>query len=205
MQGGDTPMPRLRRSPAALAVAGAALFLSAAGAAWAATDGPGHDQTASVSKAKPHTHRGPRGRRGPQGPQGLPGSAGTPGAPGAAGPSDGYIARVATATSLPPGTATAVVQLTLPTGGAYVITAATELGGAGTSGGLVDCTLLEGTNPIGGGSADLPTQAAFAATITLTGASSGGTISLSCVPDNAAQARNNVVTAIKVGTLHTPQ
>ena len=203
-------MPRLRRPPAALAVAGAALFLSAGGAAWA-TDGPGHDQTASVTKAKPHTNRGPRGprgRRGPQGPQGLPGSAGAvgaggaPGAQGAAGPSDGYIARVATATSLPAGTATAVVQLTLPAGGAYIVTAATELGGASTAGGFVNCTLLAGASPIGAGSTDLPTLAAFAATITLTGATSGGTISLSCKPDNAALARNSVITAIKVGTLH---
>jgi hypothetical protein len=201
-------MPRLRRPPVALAVAGAALFLSAGGAAWA-TDGPGRYQTASVKKAKPHTNRGPRGPRGPrggqgpQGPQGLPGSAGAPGAQGAAGPSDGYIARVATATSLPAGTATAVVQLTLPAGGAYIVTAATELGGVSTAGGFVNCTLLEGASPIGAGSTDLPTQAAFAATITLTGATSGGTISLSCNADNAAQARNNVITAIKVGTLHT--
>jgi len=195
-------MPRLRRPPVALAVAGAALFLSAGGAAWA-TDGSAHGQTASVKKAKQPTNRGPRGRRGPQGPQGLPGSPGAPGAQGAAGPSDGYIARVATATSLPAGTATAVVQLVLPAGGEYIVTAATELGGVSTAGGFVNCALLEGTSPIGGGSTELPTQAAFAATITLTGATSGGTISLSCNSDNAAQARNNVITAIKVGTLHS--
>ena len=199
-------MLKIRRPQAALAVAGAALFLSAGGAAWASTDGSGHDRAASVKKAKPSTHRGPRGprgRRGPQGSAGLPGAAGAPGAQGAAGPSDGYIARVATATSLPAGTPTAVVALTLPAGGAYIVTAATELGGTSTAGGLVDCTLFEGANPIGGGSAELPTQAAFAATITLTGATSGGTISLSCNPDNASQARNNVITAIKVGTMHT--
>ena len=123
-QGETALMPRFRRSPAALAAAGAALFLSAGAAAWAATDGPGHDQTASAKKAKPHTNRGPRGRRGPQGPQGpqgLPGSAGAPGAQGATGPSDGYIARVAAPTSLPAGTATAVVQLALPAGGAYIV------------------------------------------------------------------------------------
>jgi len=110
---------------------------------------------------------------------------------------------VATATSLPAGTATAVVQLALPAGGAYIVTAATELGSTGTSGGFVNCTLLEGASSIGAGSTELPTQAAFAATITLTGATTGGTISLSCNPDNAAQARNNVITAIKVSTLHT--
>jgi hypothetical protein len=134
-------MPRFRRPPAALAVAGAALFLSAGGAAWASADAPGNARTASVKQARPHTHRGPRGRRGrpgPRGPQGLPGSPGAPGAQGAAGPSDGYIARVATSTSLPASTATAVVQLTLPAGGAYIVTAATELGGASTAGGLVN-------------------------------------------------------------------
>ena len=199
-------MLKFRRPPAVLAVAGAALFLSAGGAAWASTDGSGHDRTASVKKARPSTHRGPRGPRGwrgPQGSPGLPGAAGAPGAQGAADSSDGYIARVATATALPAGTATAVVQLTLPAGASYIVTAATELGGTSTAGGFVDCTLFEGTSPIGGGSTELPTQAAFAATITLTGATSGGTISLSCNPDNASQARNNVITAIKVGTLHT--
>ncbi len=199
-------MPKFRRPPAALAVACAALFLSVGGAAWASTGGARHDQAASAKKAKPHTHRGPRGPRGPRGsrgPQGLPGAAGVSGAQGAAGPSDGYVARLATATALPAGTATAVVQLTLPAGGAYIITAATELGGTSTAGGFVNCTLLEGASPIGGGSTELPTQAAFAATITLTGATSGGTVSLSCNPDNAAQARNNVITAIKVGTLHS--
>jgi hypothetical protein len=38
--------------------------------------------------------------------------------------------------------------------------------------------------------------------VTLTDATTGGVVKLTCNPDNAAIARNTVLTAIQVGTLH---
>ncbi len=106
------------------------------------------------------------------------------------------------ATGLPAGADTVVAQLSLPPASSYIVTAATELGSNG-AGGVVSCTLLENFNPIGGGSASLPALTRFTQTVTLTAATTGGTIKLSCNPDSAGQARNSVITAIKVGALHT--
>ena len=198
-------MPKFRRSPAALAAAGAALFLSAGAAAWASTDGPGHDQTASVKKAKPHTNRGPRGRRGPQGPRGLRAFRGRGRARGSG--RRRTIRRLHRAGGgghfAPCGHRHGRCAAHAPGGRRIHRHGSDRTRGHEHCRGFRDCTLLEGASAIGGGSTELPTQAAFAATITLTGATSGGTISLSCNSDNAAQARNNVITAIKVGTLHT--
>ena len=82
------------------------------------------------------------------------------------------------------------------------MTAATELGNKSGAPNPVNCTLLENSNPIGGGSAELPAENVFSATVTLTGATTGGNIKLSCNPDADVKARNSVITAIKVGTLH---
>jgi hypothetical protein len=122
---------------------------------------------------------------------------------GPAGPSDGFIKRAQAATTLAAATDTTVVQLSLTPDQSYIVTAATELGNTSGVSNLVSCQLLENFNPIGAGSAALPTLSVFAQTVTLTGATTGGNIKLSCNPDSAASARNSVITAIKVGTLHT--
>jgi hypothetical protein len=96
-----------------------------------------------------------------------------------------------------------VAQLSLTPGRNYIVTAATELGNNSGVGNLVSCTLLENFNPIGGGSAYLPALNVFAQTVTLTGATTGGNIKLSCNPDSGGQARNSVITAIRVSALHT--
>jgi hypothetical protein len=119
------------------------------------------------------------------------------------GPSDGFIKRVPAATSLTAANDTTVVQLSLTPDQSYIVTAATELGNTSGVSNLVSCTLLENFNPIGAGSAALPSLNVFAQTVTLTGATTGGNIKLSCNPDSGASARNSVITAIKVGTLQT--
>ena len=163
-------MRKLRPSPA-LAVAFVALFTAAAGGAWAASGGPSQRSArAHATSAGPRGPRGFRGFTGPRGPQGLPGPVG---------PSDGYVKRAASSTGLPAGVDTVVVQLSLPLDESYIVTAAAELGNGSGTAGLVNCTLLENFNPIGGGSANLPTQNVFAQTITLTGATTGGNIKLS--------------------------
>ena len=146
---------------------------------------------------------GSQGRPGARGTGGSAGARGGPGPAGAAGPSDGYIRRVPAPTTVAAGVDTPLVQLTLPINSAYIVTAATELGNTSLTAGFATCTLLEGSNPIGAGSAEFSAQNVFAHMITLTGATSGGVVTLSCNPENAAQGRNNVITAIRVGTLHT--
>jgi hypothetical protein len=149
-----------------------------------------------------------QGRQGKQGAKGLSGTAGAKGASGtqgpagAAGPSDGFVAREAGMTSLPAEKATAIVQLTLPASTGYIVTAAAELSKNGATEGFVDCTLSDGTNTSSGSTFLATVKAAFLQTLTLTGSTSGGVMTLSCTPDNAGQARNGVITAVRVGALH---
>jgi hypothetical protein len=207
-------MPKLTRPSPALVVATLALFVAGGGGAWAAS-GPlsgaraGGAKSGAPTKKGPRGPRGFRGLRGKQGLRGIQGLAGAQGAAGAqggvgaTGPSDGYVTRVPSAKPLPLGVDTPLVQLTLPTGGAYIVTAATELGNTSGSSGFASCALLEGGTAIGGGSASIPALNVFYGTVTLAGATTGGVISLTCNPSVAGQGRNNVITAIKVGTLHT--
>jgi hypothetical protein len=96
-----------------------------------------------------------------------------------------------------------VAQVILPADGSYIVTAATEVGNASGKAGFVDCSILQANNPIAGGSAEFTSENVFGRTITLTAAATGGVVKLSCNPDNAANVRNTVITAVKVGTLHT--
>ena len=116
--------------------------------------------------------------------------------------SQGFVTTKAGQLSLPPATDTIVAQLSLPTTGSYILTAATDLGSAGT-GGLVSCELLENNNPLATGNANLPALAVFSQTISLTASSSGGSIELVCNPDTGSQAKSRVISAIRIGSLTT--
>ena len=127
----------------------------------------------------------------------------TTGPRGPVGPSDGNVVHAALET-LPAGADTVDAQFVVPANGSYIVTASTELGNASTTAGFVGCTLLAASNPLGQGTASLPDEAVFADTMTLTGATTtGGVLRLSCNSDNPGRARNTVITAIRVGTLHT--
>jgi hypothetical protein len=194
---------RLTPSPA-IVIATLALVFAAGGGAWAASSSRStHHAKAHAASSNPL--RGPRGPRGPRGFRGSRGPRGFTGSQGPAGPSDGFVVSAPQRQTLAPGTDTTVAQLSLPSGGTYIINASTELGNQTSVENLLSCTLLQNFNPIDSGSADLPAETVFAATISLTGAASadnGGTIKVSCNPTTGASARNTVITAIKVGTLH---
>jgi hypothetical protein len=198
-------MRKIGRPSPALVVACLALFLAASGGPWAAS---GHLDGAGASRAKHHKHkrkrgpRGPQGPQGPRGPQGPQGPQGALGPAGAAGASEGFVKNRPSPVTLPEEAETSVVQLPLPGGASYIVTAATELGNNTIIAGFVDCRLLEGSNQIGSGTAELPSQNVFAQTLTLTAATNGGAVSLNCEPENSAQARNSVITAVRVATLH---
>jgi len=207
-----------RISPA-LVVAILALVVAAGGGAWAAGGVPAPSERSAQPGAEPTANaaalraRGPRGRRGPRGPRGFRGLRGRTGATGAtgrqglqgpAGPSDGFVKRAPAAVSLATGVDTTVAQLSLTPERSYIVTASTQIGNASGIANLVNCTLLENFNPIGSGTAEhLATTNVYFGTIALTGATAGGTIRLSCNADHGAQARNTVITAVRVGSLQT--
>ena len=200
-------MLKLSRPSPALVVATIALFVAAGGGAWAATK---NANSALYARATAHpkasiASRGPRGPRGFRGFRGVRGATGGRGAQGPAGPSDGFIARATQQQGLTTDTDTKIVQLSLTVGGTYIVTATTEL--AGNAGGTneVGCDLLQNANPVGHGSANLPQFAAFSATVAITGAvdtNNGANVSVSCNPQGLGFARNAVITAVRVGTLH---
>jgi hypothetical protein len=187
-----------RRPSPALVISFVALFVAASGGAWAA----GH-ATDTGRRAAAHAAKSSPGPRGPRGFRGFTGDRGPQGPQGPVGPSDGFVKRQPAAAPLASGTDTTVVQLSLTPDSSYIVTASTELGNSSGTANLVSCTLLENNNPIGNGSGALPSLNVFGQTITLTGATTGGNIKLSCNPDASAQARSSVITAVKVGTLHT--
>ena len=202
-------MPKLSRPSPALIVAAIALFVAIGGGAWAATGSTKSARYARATNPKASiASRGPRGRRGPRGFRGPRGSTGARGGQGPAGPSDGFVIKVPQQLGLTAGSDTRIAQLSLNVGGSYIVTAATELAGnASASLNLASCTLLQNANPVAVGSADLPPGvAAFDDEMTLTAAvdtSNGTNVSLSCNPDGLGFARHVVITAVRVGTLHT--
>jgi hypothetical protein len=199
-------MLNFRRPSPALVIAVIAVFIAATGGAWAASGAPSNGPTAGAAKKHVKSNRGPRGfrgRRGVRGAAGLTGPTGARGAPGAIGPSNGFVKSQPAATGLTAGADTTVAQLSLTPDSNYIVTAATELGNTSGAANLVSCTLLENSNPIGGGSGYLPALNVFAQTVTLTAATTGGNIKLSCNPAGGGQARNSVITAIRVGALQT--
>jgi hypothetical protein len=202
-------MPKLSRPSPALIVATIALFVGIGGGAWAATGSTSSARLARATNPKASiASRGPRGPRGPRGFRGRRGLAGAPGRQGPVGPSDGFVINVPQQQGLTAGSDTRIAQLTLNVPGSYIVTAATELAGnASKSLNLASCTLLQNANPVADGSADLPPEvAAFDDEMTLTAAvatSNGTNVSLSCNPDGLGFARHVVITAVRVGTLHT--
>jgi len=159
----------------ALALAFLALFVAAtvsASAKASSYDGP---TATAATKKKPKKPKGKKPTQ-PQGP---------------------FVARDAGQTSIGTGPDDTVVQtLSLPPG-KYVVTAKVELGNNAASANSVSCKLLELFNPIDTGTEDLTPLATFSRTMTLTAASTGGSIKLACTGDKPAQARNRVITAIR--------
>jgi hypothetical protein len=189
-------LPKLSLPSPALVIATLALFVAAGGGAWAATRDTNTPVYARATNPKASVaSRGPRGPRGPRGSR------------GATGPSDGFVINVPQQQPMSGGDDTRIAQLSLTVRGSYIVTAATTLAGnAGTPDNFTSCTLLQNANPVGAGTADLPQLAAFTATMTLTAAVSttnGSNVSVSCNPTGLAFARNTVITAVRVGTLHT--
>ncbi len=119
--------------------------------------------------------------------------------------SEGFVTNNPDATPLPALTRTTVATLNLPGAGNYVVTAAASLGNNNAlAQNFANCELRDDGALVTRGNGYLPAAAAFAETITLTATSDGGAVTLACELDNAGQARNRVITAVRVGSVEGP-
>lgn len=117
--------------------------------------------------------------------------------------SEGFATNQAGPIPLPATTTTTVATLDLPAGGTYVVTAAASLGNNAATLNPANCELRDDGAKVSAGNETLPGLVIFGATITLTGTSDGGSVTLACQLDNAGQARDRVITAVRVGSLQT--
>ncbi len=116
--------------------------------------------------------------------------------------SEGFVTSQGAQIALAAGTNTTIASLNLPAGGNYVIVASADLGNNAATANLVGCQLRDEGTLLAGGSANLAPLAVFSQETALTGASGGGTVTLACEPEEGAQTRNRVITAVRVGTLN---
>jgi hypothetical protein len=116
--------------------------------------------------------------------------------------SEGFVTTQAGQIALSAGTSTTIASLNLPAGGNYIIVASADLGNNAATPNLLSCQLRENGTLLTGASANLAPLAVFSQGTALTAASGGGTVTLACEPEKGAQARNRVITAVRVGTLN---
>lgn len=144
------------------------------------------------------------GPAGPTGPRGATGPQGPPGAPGANGVVNGFVDDPGTKTSIATSD-TIVATLQLPAGN-YVLSTSVTLSKVATTSGVVVCDLISSSAIVDKGAVTLAPDATGAqyASMSLGGASRGGTTGLSCAAGNGVtglSAINPVITAVPVNTL----
>jgi hypothetical protein len=167
------------RALPALVVALVAIFAVASGSALAASHSH-HGPTASAAHHKKHKPKKKKPAKPAQ-------------------PKGPFVAKDAGSTPINPGPDTTTVEtLTVPAGANYVVTAKAELGNNAASDNSVNCQLLQAFNPLDSSTEALVPLATFSRTITLTSTSTGGALKFVCTGDKAAQARNRVITAVRV-------
>jgi len=117
--------------------------------------------------------------------------------------SEGFVTNVAASIAMNSSAFTTVATLALPAGGSYVVSASANLGNDAAAQNFVSCELRDDGTAVSAGITSLVELAAFSQVLTLIGTSDGGSVTLACQPDSDAQARNRVITAVRVGTLTT--
>ena len=112
---------------------------------------------------------------------------------------EGFVTTRPDPISLPATTAATVATLNLPAG-SFIVTAAASLGGGGVGANYILCELRDDGAVLttGNGFVDL---AVYMETVTLTGASDGGVVTLVCTPDLNALARSRTITATRVASV----
>lgn len=184
---------RTFRALPVLVVAMVALFVASSASALAASTSHHSGPVASAAHKKAKKHKKKKASK-KKAPKKQP----KPAQPKPAQPKGPFVAKDAGATGIGTGPDDTIVEtLSLPVGSSYIVTAKAELGNNGASANTVSCKLLENNNPLDSGNEALAPLATFQHTITLTSASSGGSIKLACSGEKGAQARNRVITAVR--------
>jgi hypothetical protein len=116
--------------------------------------------------------------------------------------SQGFFTQITTVAGIAPGADAEVVGLDLP-GGDFQVIASVDLGGTiatPASPTRIRCQLRDDGRFLTGGDATV-VSGAFDSTITLTWFTDGGRASLTCNPSFAAQVRDRVVSATRLGNV----
>ena len=113
--------------------------------------------------------------------------------------SEGFVANRPDPISLPSSTVATVATLNLPPG-SFIVTAGTALGGAGIGDNHILCDLRDDGAVLTTGSGFV-NAAVYMETVTLTGASDGGAVTMTCNPDLGALARSRTITATRVASV----
>jgi hypothetical protein len=98
---------------------------------------------------------------------------------------------------------TTVATLNLPTGGHYLVTATTGIGGNGATLTAAICSLRDNGTEIGVGGGTAAPSGQLSGSVTLNGVSSGGSVTLVCSQAIAATtiSKNQVITAVRVNSV----
>ena len=113
--------------------------------------------------------------------------------------SQGFQTKATGEIDLPAATETNVATLSLPAGGHYLVIAETSLGKNATT--QVPCTLKDDGTVLQQGDVLVNGAADYTHTMTLSGFSDGGNVTLSCKAAAAAKAQNRAIDAVRVGSV----
>lgn len=117
--------------------------------------------------------------------------------------SEGFVTHQAGNIALPAGADTTVATLNLPAGGKYAVTAHASIGPNAATAEIVSCALKSNGTTLSQGFGNTPALAVFSAEPVAAGIADGGTVTLTCNPDAASQAKERVILATRVGTATT--
>jgi hypothetical protein len=117
--------------------------------------------------------------------------------------SKGFVTHQAGAIALPAATDTTVATLNLPSGFKYAVTAHASIGPNAATAEIVSCALKSNGTTLSQGFGNTPALAVFSAEPVAAGIADGGTVTLTCNPDAASQAKERVILATRVGTAET--
>lgn len=118
--------------------------------------------------------------------------------------SGGFFSKQDAATPLPAATDTTVATLSLPAGANYQVTAQTSLSGDAATNNPVECSLKDDGATLTAASAFTNLAATYQDSVSLTWFADGGSVTLSCNPTIASQARNRVLAATRVNSVTQP-
>jgi hypothetical protein len=114
--------------------------------------------------------------------------------------SEGFQTKQSGEIDLPTATETPVATLSLPAGGKYQVSAVVNLGRAPVPA-IVGCTLKDDSTVLGTSGNNATSTTDYGDTASLIGFSDGGTVTVTCNPNNALKAKDRVITAVRVASL----